>query len=125
MRDLCSRLNDSECRMTLAATTTRDVLRPHVWLTRLTLVLALALTMKVGALVAQESGWLGIRLADLTAEEAIALGLAKPIGARLTTILEGGPAVASGLAVNDVILSVDDIEITDSRSLVEFVGRRP
>jgi tetratricopeptide (TPR) repeat protein len=69
--------------------------------------------------------WLGVRLADLTSEEAAALGLPEPRGAKMTTATEGGPAIAAGLMVGDVIQALDGIAVADSRSLVEAIGRRP
>ncbi|MEM9524299.1 MAG: Do family serine endopeptidase [Pseudomonadota bacterium] len=66
-------------------------------------------------------GWLGVRIQDVTADMAEALGLAEARGAMITDVPEG-PASEAGMEAGDVIQSFDGIEIADVRELVRQVG---
>lgn len=69
-------------------------------------------------------GWLGVRIQDITDDIAEALGLESTDGALVTDVPEG-PAKDAGIQVNDVILSFDGTEVTDTRELVRTVGNAP
>lgn len=66
-------------------------------------------------------GWLGVRIQDVTADVAEAMGLEPARGALITDVLDG-PSKDAGLESGDVILSFDGSEITDTRELVRVVG---
>ncbi len=66
-------------------------------------------------------GWLGVRIQDVTADVADALGLEKAAGALVTDVPEG-PAAVAGMKAGDVILSFDGGEVTDTRELVRRVA---
>jgi len=66
-------------------------------------------------------GWLGVRIQDIEEDLAEALGLADARGALVTDVPEG-PAKDGGILARDVILSFDNNEIDDIRSLVRIVG---
>ncbi len=66
-------------------------------------------------------GWLGVRIQDVTADVAEAMGLEKAAGALVTDVPEG-PAAEAGMMAGDVILSFDGQDVTDTRSLVRTVG---
>ncbi len=66
-------------------------------------------------------GWLGVRIQDVTADMAEALGLEEVRGAMVTDV-PTGPALDGGIEVGDVILSFDSRDITDTRGLVRMVG---
>lgn len=66
-------------------------------------------------------GWLGVRIQDVTADMAEALGLTEAKGAMITDVPEG-PAKEAGMEAGDVIQSFDGIEIADVRELVRQVG---
>ncbi len=66
-------------------------------------------------------GWLGVRIQNVEADVAEALGLDMARGA-LVTDVPPGPAAESGIKSGDVILSFNGIEITDTRELVRLVG---
>ncbi|MCC6737223.1 MAG: trypsin-like peptidase domain-containing protein [Bauldia sp.] len=55
--------------------------------------------------------WIGAGFGSLTFETAQELGLAQLNGARVTYVLEDGPAATAGLAVDDVVVTFDGIPI--------------
>jgi Do/DeqQ family serine protease len=55
--------------------------------------------------------WIGAGFGSLTFETAQELGLAQLNGARVTYVLEDGPAAAAGLAVDDVVVTFDGIPV--------------
>ncbi|SMR71218.1 serine protease Do [Aliiroseovarius halocynthiae] len=69
-------------------------------------------------------GWLGVRIQNITDDIAEALGLESTDGAMVTDVPDG-PAKDAGIQVNDVILSFDGVEVTDSGELVRTVGNAP
>lgn len=58
--------------------------------------------------------WLGINTQVLTADLATALGVAGTRGFRISQVLPGTSAAGSGLTVGDVVVAVDDRELTAS-----------
>ncbi len=66
-------------------------------------------------------GWLGVRIQDVDASMAEAMGLEAARGAMVTDV-PTGPALDGGIEVGDVILSFDGREISDTRELVRIVG---
>lgn len=69
-------------------------------------------------------GWLGVRIQDVTADVADAMGLDSTDGALVTDVPDG-PAKDAGIESGDVILSFDGQDVTDTRSLVRIVGDAP
>ena len=69
-------------------------------------------------------GWLGVRIQDVSADVAEAIGLAEVRGALVTDVPEG-PAQDAGMEAGDVILSFDGEEIADTRDLVQKVANAP
>lgn len=67
-------------------------------------------------------GWLGIeiqsQLRDPTQLEATT-------GVEVLKVVPQGPAAKSGLQVGDVILTIDDVEMTDANRLIQYVARKP
>ncbi|MFE0754841.1 DegQ family serine endoprotease [Inquilinus sp. NPDC058860] len=70
-------------------------------------------------------GWLGVRIQSVTPEIAESLGLAKPEGALVAGVTEGGPAAKAGIETGDVILQFDGKPITESRRLPRVVADTP
>ncbi len=66
-------------------------------------------------------GWLGVRIQDVTADVADALGLPAVEGALVTEVMDG-PSRAAGVESGDVILSFDGGEVADTRDLVRRVA---
>jgi Do/DeqQ family serine protease len=57
--------------------------------------------------------WLGASLNEVSPEIANAVGLDRPAGALVSNVVEGGPAAIGGLRGGDIIISVDDKEVSD------------
>ncbi|MGJ8584985.1 MAG: Do family serine endopeptidase [Marinosulfonomonas sp.] len=69
-------------------------------------------------------GWLGVRIQDVTADVADAMGLASASGALVTDVPDG-PAKDAGVLAGDVITNFDGTEVQDTRELVRIVGNSP
>jgi serine protease Do len=67
-------------------------------------------------------GWLGVRLANVTAALAQRAGYQGGDGAVITRITPGGPAAAAGLRAGDIVLRFGERDVTDSRALTRMVG---
>lgn len=67
-------------------------------------------------------GWLGVRLANVTADVAERLGVTRGQGAVVTRITPGGPAQRAGLRPGDVVLRFAGRDVADSRALTRMVG---
>jgi serine protease Do len=69
-----------------------------------------------------ERGWLGIRIQPVTPEIADSLGLDKPEGALVASVIENSPAEKAGLRQGDVILGFDNETIKDPHALSRVVA---
>ncbi|MDD8024635.1 MAG: Do family serine endopeptidase, partial [Paracoccaceae bacterium] len=69
-------------------------------------------------------GWLGVKIQDVTADMAEAMGIAKPEGAMVSEVPEG-PAKEAGMQAGDIITSFDGGEVKDTRDLVRRVADAP
>ncbi|WP_369602797.1 Do family serine endopeptidase [Hahella sp. SMD15-11] len=67
-------------------------------------------------------GWLGVVIDDLSAEEARSLGMSRPQGASVRSVLKGSPAATAGLREGDVILALNGQEVMRSNELPPLVG---
>ena len=70
-------------------------------------------------------GWLGVSIQDVTTEIAAALGRKEARGSLVSEVLSGTPAAKAGLKDGDLIISVNDREIADSRDLTRTVASLP
>ncbi len=66
-------------------------------------------------------GWLGVKIQDVDADLAEAIGLEKARGALVTDVPDG-PAKDAGVLAGDVIVSFDGVDVRDTRGLVRQVG---
>jgi Do/DeqQ family serine protease len=57
--------------------------------------------------------WLGAKLQAVTADIADSMGLKRPAGALVASVVQGGPATRAGLKAGDVILTVDGQPVDD------------
>ncbi len=69
-------------------------------------------------------GWLGVRIQDVDADVADALGLDEAKGALVSDVPDG-PAKDGGVLAGDVIVSFDGTEVEDTRQLVRVVANTP
>ena len=67
-------------------------------------------------------GFIGVSAQPLDKDLAEALGMASEDGALIAKIFDGTPADNAGLFEGDVIVSIDDIHITDPSDLVRAIG---
>lgn len=66
-------------------------------------------------------GWLGVRIQDVSADLAEAMGLSTVTGALVTEVMEG-PSRDAGVLSGDVILRFDGGSVRDTRDLVRRVA---
>ena len=64
-----------------------------------------------------EHGRLGVTIQEVTEPLARSFGMAKPIGALVSSVDQHGPSARAGLRSGDVILKLNDVDITDSTQL--------
>lgn len=69
--------------------------------------------------------WFGARLQVLTADVADGLGLDRPAGSVVASLVEKGPAAEGGLKRSDVILAVDGVAVDDPESFGYRFATRP
>jgi serine protease Do len=67
-------------------------------------------------------GWLGVRLANLSAAVAERAGYRGDTGAVVTRVTPNGPAAEAGLRPGDIVLSFGGRAVADSRALTRMVG---
>ena len=70
-------------------------------------------------------GYLGIEVGNLDFKDAEAFGLASTSGALVVAVREDGPADDAGVRHGDVVLKVDDLEVGQTRDLIDYVSSRP
>jgi len=68
-------------------------------------------------------GWLGIKLHDVSSDEAEAEGLKSIDGAIIDEVIKNTPAEKAELKPGDVILTVNDEKITDSQHFMRTIWR--
>jgi serine protease Do len=67
-------------------------------------------------------GWLGVLIQDVTLDLAESFGMKHPRGALVAKVLPDSPALASGIAVGDVIVKFNGEDVVNSSSLPPIVG---
>lgn len=67
-------------------------------------------------------GWIGVQIQTVTKEIADSLGLKKAQGALVAEPQADGPAAKAGIMSGDVIQSVNDQEVKDSRDLAKKIA---
>lgn len=79
---------------------------------------------KAGATLVRRP-WFGARLQALTADVADGLGLDRPAGSVVASVVEKGPAAEAGLRRSDVILAVDGFAVDDPEAFGYRFATRP
>lgn len=69
--------------------------------------------------------WLGARLQAVTPEIAESLGLARPTGALVANVAQGGPAAKAGMRTSDLITGIDGQTIDDPNAFDYRFATRP
>lgn len=69
--------------------------------------------------------WFGARLQALTADVADGLGLDRPAGSVVASVVEKGPAAEGGLKRSDVILALDGVAVDDPEAFGYRFATRP
>lgn len=72
-----------------------------------------------------ERGWLGVRIQAVSDDVADSLGVPKNTGALVAGVTEGGPAVAAGFEIGDLIVRFDGKDVTRMRGLPRLVAQAP
>ena len=67
-------------------------------------------------------GWLGVKMVEVSLEQAKVLGLSAPNGVVISFVLPGQPAARVGLQNRDVILSVNGTQVDSPREVVRMIG---
>lgn len=70
-------------------------------------------------------GWLGVSIQGVTPELAESMGLDKPKGALVSSVVKNSPAERAGVAVGDIILEYDGKEIKTANDLPFLVASTP
>jgi serine protease Do len=67
-------------------------------------------------------GYLGVNIGNLTFELAQSFGIDGTDGAVVQDALDDQPAAEAGIRAGDIILRIDDVEVTDTRDLIDYVS---
>ena len=69
--------------------------------------------------------WLGAKLQPVTADIADSMGLKRPTGALVASVMPNGPAANAGLKPGDVIVAVDKQEVDDPNAFDYRFATKP
>ncbi len=90
---------------------------------RISWLLIFGLTMAFGLpAVAQEPGYVGVQIRDLTKQEADKFGWEAPRGAWVVRPNDGGPALDAGILSGDVITTIDGVEVANREAFTKTIA---
>jgi S1-C subfamily serine protease len=69
--------------------------------------------------------WLGAKLQEVTPDIADSLGLPRPSGALVASVVADGPAAHAGVKTGDIIVSVDGAEVDDPNAFDYRFATKP
>ena len=67
-------------------------------------------------------GWIGIEAQDITPELAESFKLAQARGSLIAGVLRNSPAEVAGIKAGDVLLAINDKEVSDSSSMLNLIA---
>jgi serine protease Do len=67
-------------------------------------------------------GYLGVEIRNLDWPDAQSFGRETTDGALVNSTVEGQPAAKAGLVHGDIVIRVDDVDVEDTRDLIEYVS---
>ena len=67
-------------------------------------------------------GWIGIEAQDITPELAESFKLAQARGSLIAGVLRNSPAEVAGIKAGDILLAINDKEISDSSSMLNLIA---
>lgn len=67
-------------------------------------------------------GWIGVSITDVNQELATSINMKEAKGAFVVEVDENGPAAKAGIVQTDIILTVDDQEISEMRLLPKIIS---
>lgn len=75
---------------------------------------------------AEDPGYAGVEIRDLTKQEADKLGWEAPRGAWIVKTVEDGPAAEAGVLPDDIITTIDGVEVPNMRAFTSTIaGKKP
>ena len=74
---------------------------------------------------AVKRAWLGAKLQEVTPEIADSLGLKRPTGALIASLVPGSPAAKAGLKTGDLIVSIDGVDVDDPQGFDYRFATKP
>ena len=88
--------------------------------------LALAVILVTTGVEARAWSWLGVRIRDLSEQEGEELakqhGIREGYGVVIVEVMEGTPAQRAGMKNGDIVVSIDDRPVTDTRLLQRLIA---
>lgn len=67
-------------------------------------------------------GWLGVQMAEVSLNQAKSLGLSPVKGVLVDSVLPGQSAERGGIRSQDIILSVNDMQVNSPRDVLRMIG---
>ena len=67
-------------------------------------------------------GWIGIEAQDITPELAESFKLAQTRGSLIAGVLRNSPAEVAGIRAGDILLAINDKEVSDSSSMLNLIA---
>jgi serine protease Do len=69
-------------------------------------------------------GWVGVTIQAVDTDLAKSLGLKKPTGAMVNSVIPGDPADKAGIKVGDLILEIDGVEVPSNAALSRMIAEK-
>jgi len=70
-------------------------------------------------------GWIGVEPQKITPELAEIFGVKGKTGILISAVVRGGPASQAGVKPGDILMKVNDTEVTDQTSMMNLVAQLP